>query len=90
MHKSYAELGQLLQQASSDVKVGGLYAHYKHPAQLYLVLDLVITEADDKVAVLYCRAGKPEIKFVRPLASWLEEVEDGGKRLPRFSLVESD
>lgn len=83
-HKSIAELESILREAATRVVVGGTYAHYKHPHQLYMVNGLSILEASDEVAVRYAMLAAPDVEFVRPLTSWLETVEWNGKTVPRF------
>jgi hypothetical protein len=86
-HKPLDQLQSELEIAKTAAVIGSDYAHYKHPDKPYVVLDLVITEADDRVAVLYCQKGNENIKFVRPLSSWVEEVEVDGQMVPRFRMI---
>lgn len=88
-HRPLSDLNQDLQYAGSKVKVGGLYAHYKHPDEPYLVTGLVILEATDEVAVMYeVEESGQQVAFIRPLKSWLETVEVDGQTIPRFTAVE--
>jgi len=84
MHKSLEVLKQEIEQAHQLVKVGALYAHYKHLDQAYKVTGLSILEATDEVAVLYSPINEPSIVFARPLQSWLEKVHVNEKVTPRF------
>jgi len=88
-HRPLAELNADLRTAAAKVKVGGRYAHYKHPELPYLVTGLVILEANDEMAVVYQveEAGE-QVTFVRPLKSWLGTVRWHGRRLHRFTLVD--
>lgn len=63
----------------------GLYRHYKdHP---YRVHGLALhTETDEWMVVYEALYGEGGM-FVRPAAMFVEMVEAGGKRLPRFARV---
>jgi hypothetical protein len=87
MHKSQKMLVDEITLASKLVKVGENYRHYKQPDNLYKVLNLAITEADDSLCVIYQACYGEELIFVRPLESWLETVKWNGKLVKRFSLV---
>ena len=87
-HKPEQELRQAIEAAGTGVEVGGTYYHYKHPDQLYIVTELAILEADDEVCVIYQAQYGEKVSFVRPLSSWLESVEVGGKSVARFHSVE--
>lgn len=70
-------------------KIGGIYKHYK--GNLYEVIDIVRHSETNEEMVLY----KPlyEIKdfpgqmWVRPLTMFLENIEKGGEKMPRFELI---
>lgn len=87
-HKSHALLEQALIDAQKKVKVGAIYSHYKYPENHYRVQSLAFLEATDEIVVVYQAVYAPELTFVRPLVSWLENPELNGKRVPRFSLVD--
>jgi len=87
MHKSHDELHSKLTAAAQQVSVGGSYAHYKNPHQLYTVLQLAITEWNDELCVIYQAQYDPELIFVRPLDSWLDVVEWQGVTVPRFTKI---
>jgi hypothetical protein len=85
-HIAQSKLAEMTAEAAKKVKIGGFYAHYKSTGKLYKVLGFVIIEATDEVGVLYQARYGEKITFVRPLSSWLEEVEADGQFVPRFSL----
>lgn len=87
MHKSQESLVTEINETSKKVKVGGLYYHYKHPDQYYKVVNLAVTEWDDKICVSYQAQYGEKLIFVRPLDSWLEKVEWQDKTIDRFTLV---
>ncbi|MFZ2187448.1 MAG: DUF1653 domain-containing protein [Candidatus Moraniibacteriota bacterium] len=89
-HKTAEELKCALQKARERVLVRRQYFHYKHPELFYTIVDLVIIEETDGVGVLY-RADYESLKgigFLRPIESFLDEVEIAGEKMKRFSLVE--
>jgi hypothetical protein len=91
-HKTGSELRAELEKAETDVRLGGRYVHYRHPEQEYTVTDLVIIEATDGVGVVY-RAEYEELKgieFVRPIESFLGDVETAGGTVRRFTLSMND
>lgn len=86
--KTHEDIEREMAEAAKRVKVGGTYAHYKNPKNLYTVEALAIQEATDKVCVVYrAKYGRKPL-FVRGLDSWLERPELEGKRVDRFRLVE--
>ena len=77
-------LAQVLQDAATKIEVGALYAHYKSPDKPYKILSLALLEADEAPAVVYQAQYDEELTFVRPLASFLEEVEPGTLRFRKL------
>lgn len=86
-HKTREELHQELDKAKDKVKVGGIYAHYKHPDQKYQVISLGFIEANDEMCVIYRAKYDEELTFVRPVISWLETPEWEGEKVSRFKLI---
>ena len=84
-HKSQEELASSLEQAAILAPVGGTYAHYKNPDQTYTVTGHVILEASNAVGIIYQANYGERVSFVRALDSWLGQVQDGEKSVPRFS-----
>ncbi|WP_038045615.1 DUF1653 domain-containing protein [Thermus caliditerrae] len=60
----------------------GLYRHYK--GKLYRVLFLARHSETEEVLVVYQALYGEEGYWVRPLALFLEPVEVGGQKVPRF------
>jgi hypothetical protein len=88
MHSSEEFLSKKLIDAKDDIVVGGIYAHYKDVTKTYEVCLLSIAESDEALQVVYkARYGK-QLTFVRPLASWVEDVEVDGQRVKRFRHIE--
>uniref|UniRef100_A0A7C5RFC3 DUF1653 domain-containing protein n=1 Tax=Thermus caliditerrae TaxID=1330700 RepID=A0A7C5RFC3_9DEIN len=61
----------------------GLYRHYK--GKLYRVLFLARHSETEEVLVVYQALYGEEGYWVRPLALFLELVEVGGQKVPRFA-----
>jgi hypothetical protein len=64
----------------------GKYRHYK--GNLYEVIDTVRHSETRETLVLYKALYGDEGLWVRPLAMFQEDVEIGGRRVPRFERVE--
>ena len=62
----------------------GLYQHFK--GGLYEVLECVVNSESLELMVLYRPVGSPTL-WVRPYAMFFEEVEQEGKRVPRFRFL---
>lgn len=86
-HKPEASLNSALKEASDLVRVGSRYTHFKNPHVTYIVIGHGILEATEEVAVIYQSQHGDNITFIRPLTSWLEEVDHDGKRVPRFAHI---
>lgn len=90
-HKSEEQLVRDLAQAAEQVPVGANYVHYKQPdwEYRYQIVDHVILEATDEVAVLYRPTYmEHKVVFARALSIWQETVEWEGKTVPRFARIE--
>jgi len=83
-HKSHLIIEKELEMAKTQVKVGGIYSHYKNPEHLVKVIALGTQEATDKLGVIYQEAANKNLVFVRDLNIWLERPL---KDIPRFKLV---
>ena len=84
-HKEQVELKAELKQAQAQVKVGAQYTHYKSVDKIYTVLNLAFQEEDNELCVIYQAEYGEHPVFIRPLVSWLETVERGGKTVARFT-----
>jgi len=86
-HKEHSVLSKEIENAKTKVVIGASYWHHKDPNKLYKVIDLGFLESTDELHVIYqAQYGEP-LTFLRPLTSWLEEVEWQGETLPRFTKV---
>lgn len=85
-HRSHEELEKNLSLAEMQVKVGGIYAHYKNPEHKVRVIRLGIQEATEKICVIYQDVANERLIFVRDLDSWLEKPLEN---TPRFKLVDN-
>jgi len=88
MHKSLSHLSQELQEAAGKVAVGSRYIHYKNPTQYYRVIALGTLEASEETCVIYKAEYGDNLIFVRPLSSWLQQVEIEGTPINRFTKVD--
>lgn len=72
---------------SEDLKLGGIYRHYK--GMTYRVLELAKhSETLEWLVVYECLYDNPAAKiWVRPLTMFLENVQVEGKSVPRFSYI---
>jgi len=78
-HKSHEDLERELGIAKTQVRIGGIYLHYKNPDH-----KVRVQEATDKLCVIYQDMANEKLVFVRDLDVWLEEPVKG---TPRFRLV---
>ncbi len=89
-HKTASELWVDIEKAKQDIHLNEKYFHYKDPEKQYTVIGFVVIEETDTIGVLY-RAEYTALQgmiFVRPLASFLSEVDGGdGKKVKRFTLA---
>lgn len=87
MHKrlNQAQLAERLQTAKTKVTVGARYMHYKQHS--YTVLAIALREEDNEPCVVYRAEYGSRITFIRPVTSWLEQVEINGETLPRFKKI---
>jgi hypothetical protein len=83
-HKSEDILQKEIDKARKLVGVGGLYCHYKHPEKYYLVEAIVIIEETEEIGVAYRALYGSGFLWIRPLKNFLEKVDVGGKKVPRF------
>ncbi len=82
-------LKQELEQAEQHIEVGAQYRHYKAAHKIYKVLHLAFQEEDNELSVIYQAEYDERLIFIRPVLSWLEDVEWEGETVPRFSRLES-
>lgn len=79
-------LERLLEQAKSEVTVGARYRHYK--GQHYHVISIGLRENDLEPCVVYQAEYEDKTTWIRPVLSWLEEIEIDGEKVARFMKVE--
>ena len=84
MHESQEQLARRLGETSRQVTVGASYMHYKQKLN-YKVLALALREEDNEPCVVYQAEYGNSIIWVRPLISWLEEVEIDNQKVNRFT-----
>lgn len=86
-HKERSVLNKELNSAKAKVTVGASYRHYKDPSKLYKVIDFGFLESNDELHVIYQAQYGESVIFLRPLTSWLEQVEWEGQTLLRFMKI---
>lgn len=86
-HKQQLVLAQEIEAAKRQIVIGATYQHYKGVDKLYTVTGLGFLEATDELCVIYQAAYGERLTFLRPLTSWLEQVEWDGQTVPRFRKV---
>ncbi len=86
-HSSEDLLKQALDKVSQEVRVGGVYVHYKDPTKMYEVLALAISESDEAVEIVYNALYGKHLVFTRPMSSWCDDIEVNGAVTKRFVLA---
>lgn len=85
MHEkeSQAQLSARLAEAAKQIVIGARYMHYKQLS--YKVLALALREEDNEPCVIYQAEYGDKITWIRPVSSWVEDVEVDGQRVKRFT-----
>lgn len=83
--ESYEQLLKQIQMTKRQVVIGGYYQHYKQ--KNYKVVAVAIREEDNALCVVYESENMPGVTWIRPLQSWLGEVEVDGKTVKRFTHI---
>jgi hypothetical protein len=82
MHDEVQALSRKLIEAGGRVAIGARYMHYKQLS--YKVLSIGLREEDCEPCVVYQAEYGDKLIWVRPVSSWLEEIELKGKKVKRF------
>lgn len=85
--RAKVDLAGLVEQAKAGVSVGARYRHYKGLS--YHVVSIGLREEDLEPCVIYQAEYGDKIVWVRPVLSWLENVDVEGMVVPRFIRVEN-
>jgi len=85
--ESYEQLLKIMQDATNQVTVGARYYHYKDKQHTYVIVKVALREEDNEPCVIYESEYMPGTVWIRPLASWLEEVKVDGRKVKRFTKV---
>ena len=75
------------QLSAKQVVIGARYMHYKQLS--YKVLALALREEDNEPCVVYQAEYGSNVTWIRPVSSWVEEVEVEGEKAQRFTKIES-
>jgi hypothetical protein len=68
------------------VKTGGRYKHYK--GNIYVVVGVAAHSETGEELVIYRQEESGSPMFARPLEMFVQDVEWGGKTVPRFLQLE--
>lgn len=79
------ELEQLTTQAKKEVTPGTKWRHYKGGE--YVVQDIVVSEENNGLLVLYSPTKFPTVSFVRPLVAWQEVIDLPDVTVSRFTQI---
>jgi ADP-ribose pyrophosphatase YjhB (NUDIX family) len=80
---------EMIKDAKTAVALGGRYRHSKSGKE-YTVVDLAVLEETETAAVVYRAEYGERLSWIRTVENFTEEVEVGGKRIPRFERTEDD
>lgn len=80
-----SKLSARLAEAAKQVTIGARYMHYKQLS--YTVIGFALREEDNEPCVIYQAEYGDKATWIRPVSSWVEEVEVGGKKVKRFTKV---
>lgn len=87
-HLTQDEILKRVNKARKLVEVGGLYAHYKHPDQYYVIESVGCLEETEELCVCYRALYGKGILWVRTLEKFMKKVKLGnGKKVCRFTKV---
>ena len=81
------ELHDKIKKAKQNVKIGGIYHHYRNPKLKYEVLNVGLDEVSTEPAVIY-KALYNNLIWVRRISVWCDQIEYKGKKISRFTLVD--
>ena len=70
----------------NDVKVGGIYKHFK--GNLYKVLNVAVHSETEEEMVVYMKLYDDYSVWVRPYTMFIDKKEFGGNLVLRFELQE--
>jgi hypothetical protein len=90
VHRSQNTLTTIIESAAQKVTIGGAYRHYKNQKNTYKIIHIGIMEWNDEVCIIYQADYGERLVFVRPVNSWLDDVEWQGKIVPRFELIKNN
>lgn len=80
-----SQLSVRLAEAAKHVIVGARYMHYKQLS--YMVIGLALREEDGEPCAIYQAEYGRRVTWIRPISSWMEEVDANGKKVKRFTRI---
>lgn len=84
-HKTLEALEAELKNSGAKAYIGRKCVHYKDAKKQYRILDTVIIEATEEVALIYQSGSDP--KWVRPFKEFFEEKEVNGQTVKKFTFL---
>lgn len=86
-HQEQVQLKAELTEASAKVERGAQYIHYKSSDKVYTVLDLAFKEDNNELCVIYRADYGEKLTFIRPMSSWLDQINIDGNTIARFTKI---
>ena len=87
-HRTFEELEDEINTSDAKSYIGRKCFHYKDPEKHYEILDVVIIEESEEVALMYASSRYPELKWIRPFKEFFDDKEIEGKTVKRFSFID--
>lgn len=87
MSKSITALLNELNHVRQYVRPGQVFYHWKNPATIYKVKELVIDSESEQVNIVYQSINNPltnSITWTRSFKSWNETIDSNTKRFKEF------
>ena len=83
-HLSEEQLAVKAVELMKIVGVGEIYVHYRSPDRPYQVISVGFYEENEEPCVVYKALYGKELVWIRPITSFLEQVEYQGEQIQRF------
>ncbi len=86
-HKPLEEILSLVEQVKWKLPIGSIWSHYKNSSKQYVIVDIVVYEADDELLVIYESKSTlgQWLRFARKVAIFMESVSRQWMSVPRFT-----
>lgn len=85
-HRTHDDLFRIRAEIVEQIPLWSTWTHRKNPSVIYTIIDLIVDEATDEIAVIYEHPSS--LRFVRLAHSFLQEVTTPAwKPMSRFLRV---